>query len=160
MEKLLDTIQTARNILTEELLAFVTANGEDYADNANYWSNEFGIYEEDGCKVTKVLDFFGNEGCEVITQRNTNPDIDIDSCKTFDDLLEKTDDEFMHNSFLQLYIEVDADGKEDLKYYCLWNTGIYFSDNLSEPDHGYVKNLNLSEIENIIFVINKTFDKL
>lgn len=157
MEKLLDTIQTARNILTEELLAYVKENGEDYSGHPDYWANEFGIYEEDGRKVTKVLDFFGNDGCESIIQRNTNPDIDVDSCDTFDGLLEITDDEFMHTAFMQLYIEKSEDGGEALKYYCLYNTGIYHSDDLSEPDHGYVKNLNLSDIENIIYVIHKTF---
>ena len=157
MENLLDTIQKARNILTENLLAYVKEHGEDYSDNSDYWANEFGIYEEDGCKVTKVLDFFGNDGCESIIQRNTNPDIDIDSCDTFGELLDITDSEFMHNAFLQLYIEVDEDGNEDLKYYCLYNTGIYHSDLLSEPDHGYIHDLNLSDIENIIYVINKTF---
>ena len=157
MEKLLDTIQTAGNILTEELLAYVREHGENYSDNADYWYNEFGIEAEDGNKVTKVLDFFGNDGCESITQRNTNPDIDVDSCDTFDGLLEITDDEFMHTAFLQLYIEKSEDGGEALKYYSLYNTGIYHSDGLSEPDHGYVKNLDLSDIENIIYVIHKTF---
>lgn len=157
MEILLDTIQTAKNILTEVLLAYVRKHGENYSDNADYWYNEFGIEAEDGNKVTKVLDLFGNEGCESIIQKHANPDIDVDSCITLNELLCKINDEFTHNAYLQLYIEVSEDGGEALKYYCLYNEGISHSDDLSEPDHGYVRNLNLTDIENIIYVIHKTF---
>ena len=153
-----DIQSNCRQVLTSVLMEYVREHGEDYADNASYWSNEFGIYEEDGCKVTKVLDLFGNEGCCVISQRNVNPDIDIDKCKTFDELLELTDDHFIHNAFQQLYIEVDKYGNEDLKYYSFWNTGIYFSDGMSEPDHDYVRTLSLSEIEAIMRVVEKTFE--
>ena len=157
MEKLLDTIQVTRDILTQELLAYVKEYGKDYSDNPDYWSNQFGIEEEDGYKVTKVLDFYGKDGCESIIQRNANPGISIDSRKTFETLLDILSDEFEYTAFLQLYIEVDDGGYETLMYSCLHNTGICHFDSISESEHEPVSNLNLSDIENIIYVIYKTF---
>lgn len=153
-EHFFDLCANCKSVLTEALLEFVRENGEDVTQ---YEINEFGLEDDEDYHVTKVYNFFDNGGCYFNVARNKFQSIKPEDYKTVDEVFEKLDDEYLHNAFQCLYIEVDNEtGHETLKYYNLWNTGVYFSDEMSEPEHGDVYELNLSELETIMGIITYT----
>lgn len=139
-------------MLTNALMEYVKEKGVDCTE---YEINQFGLDFDDGSHVTKVLNFYDAEGCYFTTERQTLPD-DINYDTDFDGLCKQIDDRWFYWAIQCLYIEVDEDGEESLCYYALWNTGAYFSDALSQPEHEKVNALPLDVLENIILVIDKT----
>ena len=152
VKELLDIEYNCKTILVNKLKEFVRINGEDITD---YDRDVFGIDEdeEEGVTITKVYNFYDNGGCYFPTTNSVLPDIKID-CDTADELREELNVNFTHWAFQCLYLEVDKEHGEHLKYYTLFNDGIDFKDGLSEPDHEYVQNLPLSIICEIVSVIN------
>ncbi len=141
-------------ILVSKLKEFVKDNGSDITQ---YDRHVFGLDEDehDGVTLTKVLNFFDNDGCYFPTTRNVLTDVEPYD-KSVDELMEELSDNFMYWAFHCLYIEID-DGmpvKENLKYYAFYNDGTWFSDGLSESEHDYVNNLPLEVICKIIDVID------
>ena len=157
VNELTDMEHDLKYTLVNKLKEYVKEHGENF-DCGDYYYNEFGIDEgdEDGVTVTKVLDFFNNGGCYFSTNSKTLADVDTYK-ETADEIREQLDNNFTHWAFQCLYVEVDDNhrelAKENLKYYTLYNDGVDFKDDLSEPDHGYVYNLPLEVIINIIQVI-------
>lgn len=153
--------ESCKRRLENALLEFVKENGTDCGE---YEINEFGLDEgrEGEGNITKVWNFFDNDGCYYIhTQINKEFDIqDIrnkhqgdDSWETDDDSWETDDaiDEEIYNffdysAFQCLYIVVDDDGNERLKYYSFSNGGCSFDDDQAEPDHDYVSKLSLVDL--------------
>lgn len=152
VKELLDTEYLVKSILVNKLKEFVRINGDEFTD---YDYNEFGIDEgdEEGVTITKVYNFFDNGGCYFPTINNVLPDINLD-CETTDELRNELDEHFTYWAFQCLYLEVDEEHGEHLKYYTLYNDGLEFKDGLSEPDHEYVQNLPLNVICEIIDVIS------
>ena len=143
--------EDCKRILVSKLTEYVRMNGTDVTDCER---DEFGIYDEDGCHVTKILNFFESDGCVIATQNLINlPDINIGGSN--EELLRQLAYNFSVSAYLCLYIEVDEKGREYLKYYRLYNSGVCFTSDFAEPDHEYVLNLGLNEIDAIINVINK-----
>ncbi len=144
---------TLNNLMTYRLLQHVKENGEDITD---YERNEFGLDEDeqDGVTLTKVLNFYDNDGCYFPVARKILPDVSTDENTKIADELDNT---FEHYAFLCLYIEIDENisPMENLKYYCLYNNGVGFKYS-SEPDHGYVNNLPLEIVCKIVDVIRYT----
>ena len=142
--------KAAAVFLTQNLLKFVKENGTDITDEEK---EQFGLYDEYEGKVTKILNFYEKEGCYSIMTKNCNPDLDPTFCKSADDILQKTDEEFLFTALECLYVVEDEEGVEELKFFCWWNDNMYFMDGLAESEHGFVKDLDLAEFSDIIKVI-------
>lgn len=138
--------------LTQNLLKFVKENGTNITEEER---EQFGLYDEYEGKVTKILNFYEKEGCVSIANKKCNPDLEPSLEETLDSFLTKTEEEFLFTTFSCLYVIENEDGVEDLKFLCWWNDNFYFINELSESEHGFVKELSLSEISDIISVINK-----
>ena len=152
---LLHTRSICFDMLENVLLEFVKENGEDCGD---YEINEFGLDEgRDGeGTVTKVWNFFDNGGCYFpLTKVNTefdiqeirnnqeNPDETWETDKAIDVAIDNT---FEYSAYQCLYIVVDENRNERLKYYRFTNGGCKFDDDHSEPDHDYVSTLSLVDL--------------
>ena len=154
-KELTDLRGDLKHILVDKLKEFVKEHGEDIG---KYERNEFGLDEDeqDGVTLTKVLNFFDNDGCYFPTTRNVLTEFNPWNKENIEQVADDLSDEFMYWAFQCLYVEVDDNrelAKENLKYYTLYNDGVDFKDDLSEPDHDYVNNLPLEVICNIIQVI-------
>ena len=131
-----DAKQTIVTAITE----FVRKNGEEMDD---YFYNEMGINEEDdGDKIVKVFDVSG-PGLYFATQENDN----VEKESSTEDFAWRN---FLHTAYWAFYIVRSSEGKECLKYYAFVSQGIAFDDDESEPYHGYVRSLSLSEIARIL----------
>lgn len=155
--------ESCRRRLENALLQFVKEHGVDLT---SYEINEFGLDEgrEGEDNITKVWNFFDNDGCYYIhTQINKEFDIqDIrnkhqgdDSWETDDAIDEEIYNFFDYSAFQCLYIVVDDDGNERLKYYRFSNGGCAFDDDQAEPDHDYVSKLSLVDLSYIIAAIEQ-----
>ena len=147
LEKLLMVRDNLTRELANAILDFVRDNGEDVSD---YEINEFGLDEcRDGeGTITKVWNFYDNGGCWFIEPDafNSNSLEDMDEENYYDKLYEG----ITHTAYLCLYIVVDNDGYEHLKYYRFTNGGCTFDDDQAEPDHDYVNKLALIDLCYII----------
>lgn len=146
--------QTLNNILVRELLQYVKERGSDISQIER---DEFGLDEDDegnGVRLTKILNFYDNGGCYFPTTRKALTDVEPYNKETVDELQEELSDSFMYWAFQCLYIEIDEglSPKENLKYYCFYNDGTWFSD-LAEPEHDFVNALPLEVVCKIIDVI-------
>lgn len=153
-----DLIMVARNCqeqLINALTEYVREHGEEMSD---YFYNEFGMYEEDeeGVKITHVLDT-SDIGCSFARQFNVNDDNlkDIDRRDEGFEIFDKLEESFHYATYLAFYIVKDADGNEDLKYYCFYNDGVCYQED-SEPDHNSVESLSLDELRYIYEAIIKS----
>lgn len=137
-------------MLVNAILEFVRENGEDLTD---YEINEFGLDEgRDGEEnITKVYNFFDNGGCYFFEPSGFNDD----TCNEMDDKTwgDKLYEGATHTAYQCLYIVVDKNGHEDLKYYRFINGGLSFDDDQSEPDHDYAIKLPLLDLDYIIAAI-------
>lgn len=137
-------------LLLNAITEFVRQNGEDMNE---YFYNEFGINEEDyGEKVLKVLNV-SNPGCYFATQDEVNADY-IKKAIDRSDYGLAAYRGFEHHAIWALYIVKETDGKEYLKYYEFYNSGIAYDDS-SEPDHSYAKDLDIAKLWYIIEALNK-----
>lgn len=161
-KELTDLRDNLKCILVDKLKEFVRENGDDF-NSTDYYRNEFGIDEDEqeGVTITKILNFFDNDGCHFPTTRRALVEFDPWNQNSVEDVADKLSDEFMFWAFQCLYIEIDESQtpKENLKYYTFYNDGTYFSENLSEPEHDYVNNLPLEVICKIIDVIDYVYAK-
>lgn len=143
--KLITVSNNAHAMLVGAIKEFVCANGEEMCQ---YYYDEFGMCEEDdGDKIIKVIDI-SDPGCFFAVQERVNDD-DIRTYVEDKEYEDATFCGFHHHAFWSLYIVQDSEGNESLKYYQFDNQGICYEDS-SDPDHGYVCNLNLAQLYYII----------
>ena len=88
-----------------------------------------------------------------VTSRNLCPDVSIEC--GIDALLQQLSDNFDISAYQCLYIETDEYGRENLKYYVHYNTGVAFSSDFADSEHEYVMNLSMSEIGEIINIVTR-----
>lgn len=130
--------ERCQSLMVASLQNFVLEYGEEMSD---YFRNEYGMDEEgdDNVTITKVVDL-ASHGCYFSLP-----------------LIHETDggeDDYEHYAFWSLYTVVDNETNEiDLKYYCFYNAGFSFNHEGSEPDHNYVRNLSLAQLEYIYSAI-------
>lgn len=147
INEIIETSTECQNMIEDRLTVIVKAIGEDFSEAIcgkgetafNYYREEFGMDEEDedGVKITKVLNFFDNGGC-VFTTSIINSE------------------EFTTSAFYALYI-VETETEEQLKYYRFYNDDTKYDIETSEPDHDYVSQLNLSELMYLMQAILDNF---
>lgn len=140
--------------LVSSLTDYVRKYGENFRDRDdngyNFFRETFGFTDEDEV-ITKVLDFYSNGGCYFFEPASINDD-------TFDGLNEENFNDKLykgvtHTAYQCLYIVVDANGMEQLKYFRFVNGGISFDEDQAEPEHGYASELSLTDLDNIITAI-------
>lgn len=147
--------ESSRCRLEYAILQFVKEHGDDLTD---YDINEFGLGErEDEGTITKVWNFFDNGGCYFNEDDgfNSNTLEDIDDENWYDKLYEG----MTHTAYQCLYIVVDGNGYERLKYYRFTNGGCVFDGDQAEPDHDYVSKLSLVDLNYIIGAIRLICEK-
>ena len=101
--------------------------------------------------ITKVWNFYDNGGCWF----NEDDGINSEKLESINDENwdEKLYEGMTHTAYLCLYIVVDDNGNERLKYYRFTNGGCKFDDDQAEPDHDYVSKLSLVDLSYIIEAI-------
>lgn len=155
---------TCRDMMENAILQFVKEHGDELTD---YEINEFGLDEgrEGEGTITKVWNFLDNGGCYFM-KAGINKDLDIQEIRDNQDNPDETwetdraidvaiDNTFDYSAFQCLYIVVDDDGNERLKYYRFTNGGCKFDDDQAEPDHDYVSKLSLVDLSYIIAAIEQ-----
>ena len=151
-EKLMELRERAEMDLVLSLKEFVRSHGVDCTD---YERNVFGldIDEEDGSRVTKVLNFYDNEGCYFFEPDKVNDDglKGMNDENYYDRLYENV----VYTAYQCLFIVVDKDGNETLKYYRFTNGGVMFDDVQAEPDHGNCMRLTLHDLHYILETIEE-----
>ena len=147
MNKSITALKTAlyntKGILINAMTKVVMEYGENFHDYYNYYYNEFGICEEEteeNTKVLKIIDMFNNGGC-------CFPNADMHHITTPSDEKE-SEINWYACAFWGLYV-VEEDQKLHLKYYLLWNVGVEYDSDVSEPDHNYANYLSLQELEKL-----------
>jgi len=147
-------MENAKKMLIESLTEFVRKNGEEMSE---YYYNEFGMEEEDeeGVKITHVLNT-SETGCFFARQLNANDETlgDIGRNDEGFEIFDKLENSFHYATYWALYIVREADGTENLKYYCFYNDGVCYQED-SEPDHNYVFWLTLEDIVLIMNALSK-----
>jgi hypothetical protein len=150
LQELLQTETNCRLALVKTMLQFVNEHGDDVTD---YEINEFGLDEgrEGEGAITKVWNFFDNGGCWF----NEDDGINSEKLESINDKnwYDKLYEGVTHTAYQCLYIVVDKDGVEHLKYYRFYNGGVVFDEDQAEPDHGYVSKLPLLDLSYIIEAI-------
>ena len=153
LEKLLMVRDNLTRELANAILDFVRENGDD--DISDYEINEFGL--DEGCEgedvITKVWNFFDNGGCWFNEDDGINSETlaNINDKNWYDKLYEG----ITHTAYQCLYIVVDKDGAEHLKYYRFYNGGVVFDEDQAEPDHGYVNKLPIIDLYYLINAIQQ-----
>jgi hypothetical protein len=149
-------ISQAKRILIDYLTDYVRKNGDNMTD---YYYNEFGIDEEDEdeVEVIKVLDT-SEIGVCFARQFCANKDVEnIDRDDFGFEIFDKLEEIFHYATYWAFYIVKKGDN-EYLKYYCFYNDGVCYQDD-SEPDHGFVEQLTLEDIANILEVLSQSEKK-
>lgn len=133
-----------KDILEDRLTMVVKNIGEDYdsvtdMDGYNYYKDLFGLTEdEDGWKITKILDFYNSRnGCTFTLSR-------------------PSDHTLFTQAFRCLYIVTKGE-EEYLKHYCLLNDGSLYDKETAEPEHDYVSELSLTEMDYLLTFITRNF---
>lgn len=140
MERLQKALSDSAQLIENALLEYVREYGQDYHNDGdglnangnqyNKWENEMDIKEHDGERITKILDLYSWYGCEITTQQILNPE----SSYGIDDIFET---QVIH----ALYI-IEHDGVEKLNFYALFNGGVVYDENESEPYHAQINDLD------------------
>ena len=136
-------IEEAKRILVNAMIKVVMEHGEDFHNNYDYYFNDFGINEEeteDNTKVLKIIDMYNGGGCcfpHAYMHHETFPTGDKESWL-----------EWHSFAFWGLYV-VEEENKLYLKYYVLYNEGMEYDSDISEPDHDYAQTLSLDELEKL-----------
>lgn len=142
--KLQKALNISADILVSALTEYVRQNGQPYhadgdkTDNNgneyNYWDAAMDIVEGIGERITKILDLYAWQGCEITTQKILNPSSeDTPYCI------------FETQAIYALYI-VERKGEEQLWYYSLYNSGARYNDEESEPVHAAVNSMDVDEL--------------
>jgi hypothetical protein len=126
-------IEIARLSMLNSIKRFVLEYGDDFSET-DYYRNEFGLEECDDEKVLKVIDIFNNGGCYFPT--TTSFQVEQDT-------------RWESVAFHCLYV-VEEDGERELMYYALYNDGMEYDSDISEPEHGYVRDLSYEELVKLI----------
>lgn len=139
VKQLLKTRDNYCKMLENAILEFVRENGEEATD-----STIFNFDLEDEGEITKIWNFYDNGGCWFFepTKLNSNEFDDMDDENYSDVLYDSVD----FSAYLCLYIVVE-DGCEKLKYYRFVNGGVVFDEDQADPQHGYVNELSLSDLD-------------
>lgn len=152
VKDLISMNNAATDIIVNAIKQYVMENGEE---PTWYENHQFGLDDEndDEHVVIKVLNFFDNGGCYFFEPDSLNSDVceDINDENWSDRLYQAV----THTSYQCLYIVETVEGDYELKYYRFTNGGINWDDDQSEPDHGYVANLNLLDLHYLISAIKK-----
>ena len=133
-EQLEQVREACKQQLLDTLMTLVRENGEDYND---YFRDEHGIEEDKGYTIVKVLDI-ASFGCHIGLPLKWCVDIEDDT-----DL----DDEYGYHAYWSLYIERDKTDYEMLMCYQLYNDGVSWNSEGSEPDHHPASDLSLAELD-------------
>lgn len=138
--KLQKALDISADILISALTEYVRQNGQDYhkdgvyidsdGEERNTWEDNMDIFEDEGERITKILDFYNWAGCQITTQSVCNP-VEGDSLNYV----------FTTQAVYALYI-VERDGEERLWYYSFYNQGVEYRDEESEPEHAPVEMLD------------------
>lgn len=149
-DNLIKAESIAKDMLVNSIKEFVREHGEDCND---YYVNEFGLNEDDNGEghVCKVFNFYDNGGCFFFEPEKLNMDglEDIDEHNYYRKLYENV----AYSAYQCLYIVVDKENEEHLKYYRFTNGGVNFDDDLSEPDHDDACSLSLLDLHYLIEAI-------
>lgn len=142
--KLQKALDISADMLISALTEYVRNNGQDYqtdgayidsdGEERNTWEDDMDIFADEGERITKILDFYNWEGCQITTQRVCNPDKE-----------DSLSDVFATQAVYALYI-VERDGEERLWYYSFYNTGVEYRDEESEPEHAPVDSMGVDEL--------------
>ncbi|MBR1725767.1 MAG: hypothetical protein IJ724_03820 [Muribaculaceae bacterium] len=143
--KLQKALNISADILVSALTEYVRQNGQPYhadgdkTDNNgneyNYWDAAMDINEGMGERITKILDLYAWQGCEITTQKTLNPSSE-DDC---------IDNIFETQAIYALYI-VERKGEEQLWYYSLYNSGARYNEEESNPVHATVDAMDVDEL--------------
>ena len=148
-KKLQDAQDNATKMLIDTLAEYVKKHGEDCTD---YEIDVFGLQDEG--RVTKVLNIYDNGGCYFFEPAG-HMFFGQTVCHAMDALENLNDDNYYdtlieHCTFTAyqcLYIVVDGQGNEKLKYYRLVNGGVKFDDDQCDPDHDDADKLPLLDLQ-------------
>ena len=113
-------LQTCKGLLVGKMLDYVRQHGEPVTD---HYRHVFGLDDSDG-KILRVLDFYSNGGC-VFTLKSGSG--------------------FVTYAVLCLYT-MEHQGEECLMSYCLYNEGVEYDENTSDPDHESMLNESLAYV--------------
>lgn len=136
-----EAMDGAKRMLVNALTDYVMWSGEDFHESYDYYRNEFGIDEEEteeNTKVLKIVNIYDNGGCYFPFSKRR----DLTSVEDGGEI------DWFSIAFYALYV-VEEYGVKQLKYYALWNQGNRYNSDVSEPDHGYVIELLLQELEKL-----------
>lgn len=152
-KNLMKACESLKYDIIQKLTRFVRDSGEECTDSHR---NDFGLdcEEYDGRRVTKVLNFYDNNGCYFF-----EPDcVNCDGLEGMDDENwdEKLYEHTVHTSYYCLYIVTDGD-RESLHYYRDTNGGLTYDLDQADPDHGDCLTLNLVDLHYILQAINVNF---
>lgn len=147
-KKLQDAHDRARRDLINALAEYVRDYGEKCTD---YEIDTFGLNDE---HATKVLNLYDNNGCYFFEPAGSIFFAQT-VCRAMDALENLNDDNYYdtlieHCTFTAyqcLYIVVDGQGNEKLKYYRLVNGGVKFDDDQADPDHDDADKLQLLDLQ-------------
>lgn len=154
-KQLLSAREAVRTIMEQALYLFVNEKGHK---PAGYEIDEFGLDEgRDGEEsITKIYNLLDNGGCYFYEPSAFNDDT-LNGINE-ENFHEKTYEGTTHTAYQCLYIVVDANGKESLKYYRFTNGGLNFDEDQAEPDHDYAAKLPLLDLDYIVTAIGKIED--
>lgn len=140
----------AKDILVSSITEFVREHGEECNE---HYVNEFGLDEDSNGEghVLRVFNFYDNGGCFFFEPNKLNMDDlkDMDDNNYYEKLCENVD----YSAYQCLYIVVDKEAVEHLKYYRFTNGGVTFDDDLSEPDHDDASSLSLLDLHYLMEAI-------
>lgn len=151
---MMQAMESAKFDIVQKLLQYVRDNGTDVT---NYDRQIFGldVDEDDDHIITQVLNLYGNNGCYFFEPDRVNEDgLNDMTDENWSDLLYE---HIVHTAYQCLYIVVDANGDERLRYYRFTNGGLTFDDDQADPDHGDCYTLNLIDLHYLLQAININF---
>jgi hypothetical protein len=136
------------------LKKFVMEHGTDCTD---YERNKFGldVEEQNGLRVTKVLNFYDKCGCYFFEPDMVNDDSLQDAGDK--NLREALYEHVVYTAYQCLYIVVDVGGNDSLHYYRFTNGGVKWDDDQAEPDHGDCSTITLLDLHYLLQTINVNF---
>lgn len=137
-EVLESVVNNAKSSIIDTMIQYIMKFGEDF-NVTDYYRETFGINddEEEGVEVLKVLDIYNNGGCYFPWTHRCQVDDDCD---------------WYTYAFQCLYV-IRENGNLYLKYYMLWNDGVLYDSDNSEPDHDLVYTLPLQVVEKLLSFI-------
>ena len=144
ISELESAIKTAKNTLVNAMTNIVMKYGDDFHDSYDYYCNDFGIDEEEteeNTKVLKIIDMFNNGGCCFSYGYMHNVTIPTKG--------KETEINWYTSAFWGLYV-VEEDKELHLKFYELYNEGLEYDSDVSEPNHDYAITLSLQELEKLM----------